>query len=65
MKLLRVIQENEFDRIGGSKTIKVDVRIIAATNRDLKLEVEKGTFREIFLVPAECLSDHSAAVAAA
>ena len=46
VKLLRVIQENEFDRLGGSKTIKVDVRIIAATNRNLKLEVEHGTFRE-------------------
>ena len=46
VKLLRVIQENEFERIGGSKTIKVDVRIIAATNRNLKEEVEKGTFRE-------------------
>jgi transcriptional regulator with GAF, ATPase, and Fis domain len=45
-KLLRAIQENEFERIGGSKTIKVDVRIIAATNRNLKLEVEQGTFRE-------------------
>ena len=46
VKLLRVIQENEFERIGGTKTIKVDVRIIAATNRNLKLEVEQGTFRE-------------------
>jgi PAS domain S-box-containing protein len=46
VKLLRVIQENEFERIGGSKTIKVDVRIIAATNRNLTAEVEKGTFRE-------------------
>ncbi|HXQ69532.1 MAG TPA: sigma 54-interacting transcriptional regulator [Pyrinomonadaceae bacterium] len=46
VKLLRVIQENEFERIGGNKTIKVDVRIITATNRNLKLEVEKGTFRE-------------------
>ena len=46
VKLLRVIQENEFERLGGSKTIKVDVRIIAATNRNLKLEVEHGTFRE-------------------
>jgi PAS domain S-box-containing protein len=46
VKLLRVIQENEFERIGGSKTIKVDVRIIAATNRNLKAEVEKATFRE-------------------
>ncbi|HEY0727080.1 MAG TPA: sigma 54-interacting transcriptional regulator [Pyrinomonadaceae bacterium] len=46
VKLLRVIQESEFERIGGSKTMKVDVRIIAATNRNLKLEVEKGAFRE-------------------
>lgn len=46
VKLLRVIQESEFERLGGTKTIKVDVRIIAATNRNLKLEVEHGTFRE-------------------
>jgi PAS domain S-box-containing protein len=46
VKLLRVIQESEFERLGGGKTIKVDVRIIAATNRNLKLEVEQGTFRE-------------------
>lgn len=46
VKLLRVIQENEFERLGGSKTIKADVRIIAATNRNLKLEVENGMFRE-------------------
>ena len=46
VKLLRVIQENEFERLGGSRTIKVSVRIIAATNRNLKLEVEQGTFRE-------------------
>jgi formate hydrogenlyase transcriptional activator len=46
VKLLRVIQESEFERIGGNKTIKVDVRIIAATNRNLKMEVDHGTFRE-------------------
>ena len=46
VKLLRVIQESEFERIGGNKTIKVDVRIIAATNRNLKAEVDQGTFRE-------------------
>jgi transcriptional regulator with GAF, ATPase, and Fis domain len=46
VKLLRVIQESEFERLGGGKTIKVDVRIIAATNRNLRLEVEQGTFRE-------------------
>jgi PAS domain S-box-containing protein len=49
VKLLRVIQENEFERLGSSKTIKVDVRIIAATNRNLKTAVEEGTFREDLL----------------
>ncbi|MEQ8821341.1 MAG: sigma-54 dependent transcriptional regulator [Sumerlaeia bacterium] len=46
VKLLRVLQEQEFERVGGSKPVKTDVRIIAATNRDLKDEVEKGNFRE-------------------
>jgi DNA-binding NtrC family response regulator len=46
VKLLRVIQEREFDRVGGVAPIKVDVRIIAATNRDLQEEVKKGNFRE-------------------
>jgi PAS domain S-box-containing protein len=46
VKLLRVIQENEFERLGGNKTIKADVRIIAATNRNLKQQVETGKFRE-------------------
>jgi chemotaxis protein methyltransferase CheR len=45
-KLLRVLQEGEFERLGGTQTHKVDVRIIAATNRNLKNEVEKGAFRE-------------------
>jgi PAS domain S-box-containing protein len=45
-KLLRVIQEGEFERLGSSKTIKADVRIIAATNRKLDEEVRKGLFRE-------------------
>ena len=45
-KLLRVLQENEFERVGDSKTIKVNVRIVTATNRDLEAAVEKGTFRE-------------------
>ncbi|HSE37711.1 MAG TPA: sigma 54-interacting transcriptional regulator [Blastocatellia bacterium] len=45
-KLLRVLQEGEFERLGSGKTIKVNVRIIAATNRNLPLEVQKGLFRE-------------------
>jgi chemotaxis protein methyltransferase CheR len=45
-KLLQVIQNGEFERLGSSKTIKVDVRIIAATNRNLEEEVRKGRFRE-------------------
>lgn len=46
VKLLRVIQEKEFERLGGTKTIKADVRIIAATNRDLEKLVKQGHFRE-------------------
>lgn len=46
VKLLRVIQEKAFERVGGEKTITVDVRIVAATNRNLKKEVEEGRFRE-------------------
>ena len=45
-KLLRVIQDGEFERLGSSRTIKVDTRIIAATNRNLEAEVKKGNFRE-------------------
>jgi Nif-specific regulatory protein len=45
-KLLRVLQEGEFERVGGTKTIKVNVRVIAATNKDLETAVEEGDFRE-------------------
>jgi len=45
-KLLRVLQEGEFERIGGTKTLKVDVRVVAATNKNLEQEVEEGEFRE-------------------
>jgi len=46
VKLLRAIQESSFERVGGLKTLKVDVRLIAATNRNLQQEVEEGRFRE-------------------
>jgi two-component system, NtrC family, response regulator len=46
VKLLRVLQEMEFERVGGTRTIKVDVRILAASNRKLKQDVNKGAFRE-------------------
>lgn len=46
IKILRVLQERQFERVGGEKTITVDVRVVTATNKDLQKEIEKGNFRE-------------------
>ena len=46
VKLLRVLQEHQFERVGGTRTINVDIRVVAATNKNLKKAVEKGDFRE-------------------
>jgi two-component system nitrogen regulation response regulator NtrX len=45
-KTLRILQEQKFERVGGSRTIHIDVRVLAATNKDLKAEIEKGSFRD-------------------
>jgi Nif-specific regulatory protein len=46
VKLLRVLQEREFERVGGTRTIKVDIRLVAATNKDLEQAIAQGTFRQ-------------------
>lgn len=58
-KLLRVLQEQEFERLGGTKTIKVDVRIVAATNRDIKEMVHQGSFREDLFYRLNVIPIHS------
>jgi DNA-binding NtrC family response regulator len=58
VKLLRVIQEREFERVGGEQPLKVDVRIISATNKNLKEEVERGNFREDLYYRLDVVSIH-------
>jgi len=58
LKLLRVLQERQLERVGGEETITVDVRVVTATNKDLKKEVEEGRFREdlfyrLHIIPVE------------
>ena len=64
-KILRVLQEHEFERLGGTRTIKVDVRLIAATNRDLPTMVEAGTVPRGPLLPPQRRHDRDAAAARA
>ena len=64
-KVLRVLQEGEVERLGSARTIKVDVRVIAATNKNLEEEIEKGHFREDLYIPAGGDSDSGAAAARA
>ncbi|GJM15762.1 MAG: hypothetical protein DHS20C13_10890 [Thermodesulfobacteriota bacterium] len=61
-KLLRVLQEGEFERLGNPKTMKVDVRVIAATNRDLETAIEKGDFREDLFYRLNVFPLHSPAL---
>jgi transcriptional regulator of acetoin/glycerol metabolism len=62
-KLLHVLQDGEFERIGGTRRIRVDVRVVAATNRDLDAAMMDGTFRADSVLPAGRLSPASAAAA--
>ena len=64
-KLLRVIQHNEFERLGSSQTIKVDVRIVATTNRNLEEEIRKGRFRQDLYYRLNVFPHHGPSIAAA
>ena len=57
VKLLRVLQEREFERLGGTETIKVNVRLLVATNKDLEKAISDGVFREDLYYRLECLRD--------
>ena len=57
-KLLRVLQEKEYKKVGGTKTLKADVRVITATNKDLRREMEKGNFREDLYYRINVISIH-------
>jgi two-component system, NtrC family, nitrogen regulation response regulator NtrX len=61
-KVLRALQEHKITRVGGDKDIKVDVRVLAATNKDLKKEIEEGNFREDLYHRSECNSDSGACI---
>jgi DNA-binding NtrC family response regulator len=61
-KLLRAIQEREIDRVGGTKPVKVNIRILATSNRDLEAEVKKGTFREDLYFSLNVISLHMASL---
>ena len=64
-KLLRALQEREIERVGESRPIKFDARVIAATNTDLRKMVKEGTFREDLFLSSERDPDHAAAAARA
>ena len=65
VKLLRAIQESEFERVGGIKTIQVDVRLVAATNRDLEAEIQRGNFRDDLFYRLNVVPLHDPAAAQA